>query len=158
MKHSFQVRHLDPQIGQQLFTLSEEALRAKHAVKMIASTKPGFPCRISLQDAEVGEEVILFPYEHHATNSPYRASGAVFIRKQATSPQIGPNELPDMLLHRQLSVRAYDQSGMMKKTKVLSGTALQIAIEALFSDQSIHYLQIHNAGPGCFNCQIDRVG
>jgi hypothetical protein len=35
---------------------------------------PGFPCRVSLQDAEIGEEVILLPYQHHKTNSPYQAN------------------------------------------------------------------------------------
>jgi hypothetical protein len=63
-----------------------------------------------------------------------------------------------MLLHRLLSVRAYDKARMMQQALVINGSALQRTIHELFADTHIAYLQIHNAGPGCFNCQVDRIG
>ena len=48
------------------------------------TTRPGYPCRISLQDAEVGEEVLLLTFRHQAVASPYAASGPIYIRRSAT--------------------------------------------------------------------------
>ena len=38
----------------------------------MADRKPGFPCRVSLVDAEIGESVLLVNYEHLPAASPYR--------------------------------------------------------------------------------------
>ena len=54
-----------------LFTLTDEELAAQGARRSTADHKPGFPCRVSLADAEVGEQVILTPFRHHDTASPY---------------------------------------------------------------------------------------
>jgi hypothetical protein len=34
---------------------------------MIVKEFTGFPCRASLQDATIGKEIILLPYQHHKT-------------------------------------------------------------------------------------------
>src|SRR5206468_11556117 len=47
-----------------LFSLSESELAQKHARRLIVDAKPGFPCRVSLEDAELGERVILVPFVH----------------------------------------------------------------------------------------------
>ena len=78
---------------------------------MLADAEPGFPCRVSLEDAKVGETVLLLPYTHHDVGSPYRASGPVFVRRHAAEARLGPGEVPQMLRHRLLSVRAYDAVG-----------------------------------------------
>jgi len=140
-----------------LFNLNEEELTAKGAVKMIANEKPGYPCRASLEDAEIGEEVILFPFQHHKTNSPYQSSGPIFVRKNAKSPNLGVNEIPKMLLHRLLSLRVYDKKGMMIDAKTIEGKTLKNEIEIILSNSLADYIQIHNSSPGCYNCQVNRV-
>ncbi len=139
-----------------LFDLSEKELLTKGAIKMIVDEKPGYPCRVSLEDAEIGEEVVLFPYRHHTTDSPYQASGPIFARKNAKKADLVINEIPKMLLHRLLSLRIYDDRGMMIAAKTLMGEQLKDGITALFNDKLAKYIQIHNAGPGCYNCQVDR--
>ncbi len=123
---------------------------------MIADAHPGFPCRISLEDASIGEEVILLPFGHHQTNSPYQASGPIFVRKQARMAALAPNEIPKMLLHRVLSLRAYDASGWMQTATVVNGNELLAEIERMFSIHDVAYIHVHNAKPGCFNCSIER--
>ena len=61
------------------------------AVRQTATTKPGFPCRVSLEDAEVGEQLILVNYEHQPSASPYRAAHAIFVRKgvEQAKPGVG---------------------------------------------------------------------
>ena len=140
-----------------LFNLNEEELTAKGGVKMIVDEKPGYPCRASLGDAEIGEEVILFPFQHHKTNSPYQSSGPIFVRKNAKSPNLGVNEIPKMLSHRLLSLRVYDKKGMMIDAKTIEGKTLKIEIEIVLKNNLVDYIQIHNSSPGCYNCQVNRV-
>ena len=140
-----------------LFTLNEEELSAKGCVKMIVHEKPGYPCRVSLEDAEIGEEVVLFPFQHHQTNSPYQSSGPVFVRKHAKTANLGVNEIPKMLLHRLLSLRIYNEKGMMIDAKTIEGGNLNSEIEVIFCNKSVNYIQIHNSSPGCYNCQVNRI-
>lgn len=156
MLQNFQITGIDGPGLEPLFAMSDGELAEKGMARMIVDRKPGFPCRISLVDAEVGEEVLLLPYVHHNTSSPYRGSGPIYIRKNARPASLAVNEIPGMLLHRLLSVRAYDSAGMMQQALVLNGSELPMAIHELFANKQIAYLQIHNAGPGCFNCQVNR--
>jgi Protein of unknown function (DUF1203) len=72
--NSFQITALPKAQFEHLFSLSDNESAALRARRVTATTKPGFPCRVSLADAEVGEEVILVNYEHQSADSPYRAS------------------------------------------------------------------------------------
>ena len=64
--------------------------------RQTVASHPGTPCRVSLVDAAVGETVLLLPYEHQAApGSPYRSSGAIFVRQGAEQAQPGVNEVPD---------------------------------------------------------------
>lgn len=154
----FRIEGLSPDAFEPLFSLDDEALAARGARRRIADHKPGFPCRVSLEDAEPGEEVLLLPWEHHATPSPYRASGPIYVRKIATKAWAGaPGSVPSMLRHRLLSIRAYDAAGMMRGADVCEGNDLERTISTLFEDPSTAYLHVHNAKPGCFNCRVDRA-
>ena len=138
------------------FTLSKEELTARHAVRRIADKKPGFPCRVSLTDAEVGEEVLLINYEHLPVDSPYRASHAIYIRVgEETCDAV--DRVPAMLRSRLLSLRAYDASGMMTSADVVDGTELESGIGKLFSDERASYLHVHFARPGCYAARVDRA-
>lgn len=139
------------------FDLSEEELSSIGAVKKIVDEKPGYPCRVSLEDVEIGEEVVLFPFQHHETNSPYQARGPIFIGKNAKGPDVGVNEIPKMLLHRLLSLRAYDKNGMMIDAKTVEGEELRNSITTIFKNSEACYIQIHNSSPGCYNCQVNRI-
>lgn len=158
MPTNFQITGIIKTQFQPLFQLDKKELSSIGAIKMIVDEHPGFPCRVSLMDAQIGEEVLLFPYDHHPTNSPYQAKGPIFIRKNASTATLQVNEIPTMLRHRLLSLRGYNQNGFMLDAKTIEGKVLEANIEALFSNENIRYIQVHNAGPGCYNCQIDRVG
>ena len=107
---------------------SNAGLAAISARRMVVDAKPGFPCRVSLMDAEVGETVLLVPFVHHEVDSPYRASGPIFVRQGAAPSSPAVNEVPTMLRHRLLSLRAYDAAAMMIGADVVEGVALEAAI------------------------------
>ena len=139
-----------------LFSKSDEELAELGMKRYVADQKPGFPCRVSLQDAEVGETLILGPFEHHG-HGPYRASGPIFVREKAAPSDLGVNEVPELLSIRPISLRGYDRSGLMRDADVVDGRDLASAIERLFSDSQIEYIHAHYASPGCFACAIQRA-
>lgn len=157
LMHSFQITNLDPHLVQAFFEMDDQELALHHACRTTAMAKPGYPCRVSLQDAEVGEELILFNYPHHDVASPYRASGPVFVRKNACSAGLAVNELPGHLSHRQLSLRGYDEKSMLIAAKTIQGGELGSAIQQLLGEEKVQYIHVHNAAQGCFHCEVRRV-
>ena len=157
MTTDFQVKALDDRAFSEFFALDEATLAKMCAIRMTVDKNPGFPCRVSLEDAAIGEAVLLLPYQHHQTGSPYQASGPIFVRENAKTARPGRNEIPAMLAHRLLSVRGYDQAGMMQQAIVVEGQQLRTAIGQLFGRPDITYLHIHNAKQGCYNCLVERM-
>lgn len=141
---------------QKYFDLDSAALLLRGIERRIADSKPGYPCRISLQDAEIGECLLLLNYQHHDVAGPYRASGPIFVREGAITTACVRNAIPDQQRSRLLSVRAYDQQGGMRSAEVIEGEALEALIYRYFADQPIAYLHVHNAKQGCFACRVDR--
>lgn len=140
-----------------LLAMPDVELRANRGRRMVVDHKPGFPCRVSLVDAEIGEEVILVDYTHHDADSPYRASGPIFVRAKAETARPDVNEIPEMLSTRLLSVRAYNNRGNMRDACVVEGAELASQIRTYFGDERVAYLHVHNAKPGCFNCKVERA-
>ena len=152
----FQIHALPERQFEHLFLLNDEELAQRQAIRKIANKKPGFPCRVSLEDASVGEEVILAHFEHHAAASPFRASHAVYIRKGATEAHVDPDQVPQQLRTRTLSLRAFDAAGMMTFSDLVEGTGLEPALNGIFADSAVTYIHIHYAKPGCFAASVTR--
>jgi hypothetical protein len=140
-----------------LFGLDDEALKARNAARVTADSKPGFPCRVTLEDAHPGETLILLNYEHQAAATPYRSSHAIFVREAAKTEAVFENEVPPLLSGRLLSVRAFGADGMMVDADCMEGSELEPAIERLFGDSRTAYLHVPNARRGCFAARVDRL-
>jgi len=128
METNFKIKSLNHTEFLGYFELTDLELEKIGAIRMTVDKFPGFPCRVSLEDAQIGEEVILLPYSHHKTTSPYQASGPIFIRKKATTATFETNQIQQMLNHRLLSLRGYDKNGMMKEASVVEGNTLKESI------------------------------
>jgi len=157
MKANFRIVGLSAAQFQPLFSLDDNALTQQGASRMTVDGKPGFPCRVSLQDAEIGEQVALLPFVHHDVDSPYRASGPIFVREKAKEADLSVGEVPEVVSTRTMSVRAYDKDSMMIDGTVVSGSEIKAHIEKLFANPKIAYLHLHNAGAGCYSCRVERV-
>jgi hypothetical protein len=112
---------------------------------------------VSLEDAQIGEEVLLINYAHHQIRGAYAGTGPIFVRKNALRARLSPGEVPQILNHRQLSLRGYDKFGQMIDCRVCQGGVIADVLNEAFEDQNIAYIHIHNAAPGCFNCAVNRV-
>ncbi len=150
----FRISGLPAEPFQHLFGLSDEDLRRHGAVRRIAENS-GYPCRVSLTDAQAGDEVILVNYEHQDADTPYRSRHAVYVRHGETRyDKVG--EIPEQLRKRLLSVRAFDESGMMVDADVIEGRLLEEMIGRFFANDAVAYLHLHYARPGCYAARVDR--
>lgn len=154
---TFRITALDAADFAPLFELSDTELAARGGRRVIADTSPGFPCRVSLEDAEPGETLILVNHESLAANSPYRARHAVFVRARARQATPAPGEVPLVLRRRLLSVRGFDADAMMIDADVIDGETLGDHLAALFARPEIAFVHIHNAKPGCFAAAAVRA-
>jgi hypothetical protein len=135
----------------------DDELRRRGVERRVVDEPNSAPCRISLQDAEVGEEVLLLNFQHLASASPYAGSGPIFIRLAATQAFDQMNRVPAQQQRRLLSVRAYDATDHMVDAEVAPGSELEALIGQFFGDARVTYLQVHNARRGCYACRVDRV-
>jgi len=140
-----------------LFSLDERALSALDARRVVADESPGYPCRVSLVDAQMGEELLLVPFVHQPESSPYRASGPIFVRKGARHRVLAAGVIPDYVALRQISLRAYDAAHLMVDAAVCEGKDTANEILRMFDDSDVAYIHLHNAKRGCFSCRADRV-
>lgn len=153
----FQIKPLPKSQFEPLFDLSPDELASRGALRVLASEKPGFPCRVSLVDAEVGETVMLVHYEHQSAATPFRASHAVYVRPGTAQAETQPNEVPEMLRSRLLSLRGFDRSGMLIAADVTNGTEFELFVHQLFEDTRVEYIHVHFAKPGCYAALVVRA-
>ncbi|MDG6349498.1 DUF1203 domain-containing protein [Luteimonas sp. 8-5] len=152
---AYVIRGLPAQSFQPLFGLDDAALEARGMRRYVADG-PGYPCRISLEDAAPGESLILLHWNHLDADSPYRSAGPIFVRESARPQAAFHNMVPEQQRSRLLSVRAYDAQGWMLDAEVDEGERLEGLIERFFADARTAFLHVHNARRGCYACRVDR--
>jgi hypothetical protein len=154
---SFRIVGLPAEPFAPLFALSDSELAARGAVRRIAEARtPGTPCRISLTDAQPGDELLLVNYEHHPVASPYRMRFAIYVRKgEETYDAV--DQVPEQLRLRTLAVRSFDADAMMVDRELAEGRDLEAAIGRLFADPRAAYLHVHFAAPGCYAARVERA-
>jgi Protein of unknown function (DUF1203) len=154
---SFQIKGLPAATFAPLFKLPDAELATCAAMRVTADRHPGFPCRVSLRDAKKGENLVLVNFEHLAVATPYRSRHAIFVRENATEAQLELDEVPEVLLTRLLSLRAFDDAGMMVEADAIQGRELAVAINRMLESRRVQYLHVHYAKPGCFAARADRA-
>ncbi len=154
---TFRITGLSAEPFLPLFGLLEEQLAAAGAIRYVVDKSPGFPDRIEMRDAEPGETVLLLNHVCQPALTPYRSTHAIFVREGATRAYDRVGEVPEVLRRRLLSLRAYDDTGMMLDADVVEGTQVEAMIARLFANPGVGYLHAHNAKRGCYAGRIDRA-
>jgi hypothetical protein len=153
----FRVTGLSPEPFRPLFGLSDEAL-ARHGVRRYrADSKPGFPDRIEISDAEPGETLLLVNFVHQPADSPYRASHAIFVRERDVVPTDLVDDIPQAMHVRPLSLRGFDAAGMMIEGDLVDAEGAEALIERFFANSEVAYIHAHYARRGCYAGRIDRA-
>ena len=136
--------------------LSDEALAEHHAKRYVVDERGGYPDRIELREADVGESVILVNHAHLPNDGPYRSSHAIFVLEHPHAPFDAVDRIPGILRTRLLSLRAFDRDAMMVDADVVDGSEVESLIGRMFALPDVTYLHAHTARRGCFLCRIDR--
>jgi len=139
-----------------LFGLADAALAVRGAVRVTADAKPGFPCRVTLEDAEPGERLILLNHVSHDVPTPFRSAYAIYVREGAGAAATFVDETPPVFEGRTLSLRGFDGEGMLKGALLVAPGEADAAIRALFERPEIATIHAHNAAAGCFAARVVR--
>ena len=124
---------------------------------MIADTAPGFPCRITHDDAAPGESLLLLNHVSHDSDGPYRASHAIFVCEAAESAAEFVDRIPPALDRRVLSLRAFDGAGMMVDAALAQPGEADSALRHLLANATVDHVDAHNAVRGCFAARAVRA-
>jgi len=153
---TFKITGLAPEPFLPLFALSDAALAARGMARHTARSKPGFPCRITLEDAEPGETLILLNHESHSVKTPYRSAYAIYVRETARQAAVYENAIPPVFLNRPIALRLFDAEGMLRGAELVLKGDYADAINRAFQQADIAYIDAHNAAHGCFAARVGR--
>ncbi len=154
---SYRITGLSREPFADLFGMDDAELATHGAVRMTAQSKPGAPCRVTLEDAEPGETLILVNHVSHDVANPYRAAHAIFVREKAAAVGEYVDEIPPVFGPRVLSMRGFDDDGMMVDALITQPGDAEQGIRALFDNAEIAYIHAHNAIRGCFAAKVERA-
>lgn len=151
------VRGLSSEPYRHLYGKSDAELE-KHSVKRyVADENPGYPDRIEMRDVEIGQSVLLVNHVSVDKQSPYRASHAIFVREGAERPYQSKNEIPDVMYNRLLSLRAFDDNGMMIDAELAKGDGIHNVVERFLANNQVSHIDAHNALRGCYSGRVVRA-
>lgn len=144
----------------QYFGRSGEELAQMGAVRVTADAGGGYPCRVTLEDARAGESLVLLNFVSHDVPGPFRTAYAIYVREaeSADEGRVLVDRLPPILQGRVLSLRGFDDGGMLHAARLAEPDAVEAAIADLFDQPAVAYIHAHYATYGCFAARIDRAG
>ena len=154
---TFRIKGLSAEPFRHLYGLDAKALAPFGARRYVVDKSPGFPDRITMRDAEVGETALLLNHVTHAVDTPYRTAYAIFVREGAEQPFDAVGEVPPAMRARLLSLRGFDASGMLVDADVVDGREAESLIARLFANSQVAYIHAHNARHGCYSGLIERA-
>jgi Protein of unknown function (DUF1203) len=138
------------------FAMDAAELAEHSAMRVTAKSDRGFPCRVSLQDAKAGEDLILLNYVSHDVATPYRSAYAIYVREHAEDIAPLVDTVPAVFTGRPIALRAFDADGMLRDAALALPGEANDKIHMLFANAQIAYLHAHNAAHGCFSARVDR--
>lgn len=152
---TYMISGLSPDHFTPLFAMGDAELATVNARRVTATADRGFPCRISLEDAKVGEELILLHHTSHDVATPYRSAYAIYVRAGVVAARYH-DALPPVFEGRALALRAFGGDAMLRTARLAGPGEADGAIRDLFADPGIAYIDAHNAAYGCFAARIER--
>lgn len=153
---TYPITGIDPAPFRHLYGLSEEELTIRGVVRMIVTKNPSFPCRISITDRDLGESVLLLNHVSHDVANPYRSSNAIFVIEGPETVGKFIDEPTPVFATRVLSLRGFDEQGLMADAILTQPGDADAGIRKLFDNPAIQTIHAHNASRGCFAAKIER--
>lgn len=153
---TYRIRGLEPGQFADYFAMDDGELAQSLASKVVAGPEGRYPCRISLCDAEPGEELVLANYTNHAVDTPYRNSFAIYVRTNVGEAAEFIDVMPPVLRDRPISLRCYTAEGTLHRAAIALRDDVDPIVCELLRDDTVAYIDAHNAMHGCFAARIER--
>lgn len=153
---AYRIDGLAPEAFESLFGMMDGELAAMNAVRVIADSPSGYPCRVSLTDAAPGDELVLLNHVSHDVAGPFRTAYAIYVGKGAKTAARFEDEAPAYLDERTLGLRGFGADGMLKGGLLAMPGEADVRIRELFERPEIATIHAHSAAYGCFLARIER--
>ena len=153
---TYSIKGLNPQDFTPFFALSDAALRGHRARRVTATANRGFPCRVSLRDANEGDSLLLIHHVNHDVDTPFRNAYAIYIRADAHEPGYFVDEVPPVMESRTMALRGYSSTGLLEEADIAIPGQADETIRHMLENTQIAYIDAHNAAPGCFAARVTR--
>jgi hypothetical protein len=75
----------------------------------------------------------------------------------AQAAHVAIDAVPEALRSRPLSMRAFDDDGMIVEAELVDGREMAGAVERLFANPGSAYIHVHDARRGCCAARVDRL-
>lgn len=154
---TYRIEGLDPEPFEHMFGLPDAELCRHNAQRVVADSKSAFPCRVTLEHARPGESLLLVNYVSQNAATPYRTTHAIYVREGAREAPVYIDELPPVFAGRTLSLRGFDEEGMMADALISESGKADVGIRKLFDNPNVVTIHAHNAARGCFAAKIERT-
>src|SRR4030095_15735861 len=124
----------------------------------VASENDTGPCRSCLPVVVTGDGRLLFSDAPNPHDHPYNEIGPIYIHAAECQPYIN-NEVfpPELRTRRPLTLRCYDDDGMMVDGELVGDRPVEEVIDMLFERPEVKYLHARTASVGCFIARIERT-
>lgn len=150
----YRIEGLEREPFEALFAMSDVELAERRALRTVADG-PGYPCRISLEEAEIGEPLVLINHLSNDAETPFRASHAIYVRRDAERGRF-TDAVPPVFATRTLGLRGFDSEGMLRGALLALPGEADAKIRELFERPEIAEIHAHTAALGCFLAKIER--
>lgn len=155
---SYVITGLSPEPFRPLFGLADADLAARGVIRKTVNARPGYPCRITLDDPAVGESVLLLNHASHDVATPYRSTYAIYVTEGAEQQAHYTDALPPVMRERPIALRLFDVDGMLVGADLGMGAdVLSDKITAALAREDVAYIHAHNAMHGCFAAEVRRA-
>jgi hypothetical protein len=152
---TYRIQGLSPEPFAPLFALPDRDLAAIRA-RRVRATGSGEPCRVSLQEAGEGEQLILLNHVSHDADTPFRTTYAIYVREAATEAAVHRDQVPALIDRRTVGLRGFDAAGNLRGALLALPGEADARIRELFAQPGIVSIHAHNAAHGCFLAKVER--
>jgi hypothetical protein len=118
------------------------------------------PCRHCLRlIAPQVDDAILFTYDRFTGVEELPQPGPIYVHVKKCSRYDEQAGFPEELRGTARTLEAYAKGRrFIAQEYVAADAAFEAAIERLFSNREVDYLQVHSTTAGCFTFRIERTG
>jgi hypothetical protein len=115
------------------------------------------PCRLCLRLTATGKDRrILFTYDRFEGVEGLPQPGPVYVHEESCMRYPDDAGFPEELRSSPRTLEAYARGRRLPAQEYVADGEFELAIEKLFAQPEVDYIQVHSTTAGCFTFRIER--